>query len=298
MRTSSEVGTSRLEKPERRSTAGHAGGIRLASAVDQVDYRPGTGKNECVSIPSRHASGEASRPFRTGQALPGRDCCADIPRIPPGRDCCASTPRTAPGRTNTGRSGLRAFAALLLIAVVAFTATACGPDRGLKVSPEGNPSPSLFAPDNTDAGPPNEPFSLDEIRRTIEKSSGVAVTGSASESAKVVADCEKCLKFSTPFLSDDKKFQVVTVANPKQRDEVIAGAVISKHDGEPRLELIATGNQLTLSPGKNGTLVVQEAMFADGDDACCPSGWSVQVFRLHDGRFEPGQRFTRLNGET
>ena len=196
--------------------------------------------------------------------------------------------RVRPGRLLT----------LLLITVMTFTVAACGPDRDLKVSPEGNPSPSLFAPDSTDAGPPNEPFSLSEIRRTIEDSSGVAVTGSAAETAKVVADCEKCLKLSTPFLSDDKKFQVVTVANPEQRDEVIAGAVISEHDGKPRLELIATGNQLTLSPGKNGTLVVQEAMFADGDDACCPSGWSVQVFRLHDGRFEPGQRFTRLNGET
>ncbi len=176
--------------------------------------------------------------------------------------------------------------------------TACGPDRGLKASPEGHPSPSLFAPDKKDSGPPDEPFSLKQIRELIVDSSGVAVTGSAAETAKVVADCDKCLKFSTPFLNGKKKFQLVTVANPKQMDETIAGAVISEHDGEPRLELIATGNQLTLSPGKRGTVVVQEAMFADGDDACCPSGWSVQVFRLHDGRFEPGQRLTRLNGET
>ncbi|MBU5890133.1 hypothetical protein JVV71_22750, partial [Vibrio cholerae O1] len=73
---------------------------------------------------------------------------------------------------------------------------------------------------------------------------------------------------------------VVTVANPQQRSEDIAGVVVSEKDGAPRLELIATGNQLTLSPGKNGTLVVQEAMYADGDEDCCPSGWSVQVFRL------------------
>ena len=180
---------------------------------------------------------------------------------------------------------------------MAVTATACGPDRGLQVSPDGNPSPSLFAPDSSDSGPPNEPFSLEEIRTAIEDASGVAVTGRASETAEVIAECRECLKFSAPFISDDEKFQIVMVANPKQRDENISGAVISQKEGRPRLELIATGNQLTLSPGRNGTLVVQEAMFADGDDACCPSGWSVQVFRLHDGRFEPGQRFTRLNGE-
>ena len=179
-----------------------------------------------------------------------------------------------------------------------LSVAACGPDRGLKVSPEGNPSPSLFAPNTAAAGEPNEPFSLDEVRKAIESTSGIAVTGSATETAKVVADCKDCLKFSSPFLSGKQKFQLVTVANPKQRDETIAGAVISEHNGEPRLELIATGNQLKVSPGRNGTLVVQEAMFADGDDACCPSGWSVQVYRLHEGRFEPGQRFTRLNGET
>ncbi len=261
-----------------------------------------------MSVPSRHASGEALRPFHSGQAWPGPEFCAHTgtssvtgtPDIPHAPDIPHTNSSGAPNIAVTPRprTALRAFAAIMLVAVMAVTLTACGPDRGLKVSPEGNPSPSLFAPDSADAGPPNKPFSLKTIRKTIVDASGVAVTGSATETAKVVADCEECLKFSTPFHRDDQKFQVVTVANPQQRDELIAGAVISKHNGKPRLELIATGNQLKLSPGKNGTLVVQEAMFADGDDACCPSGWSVQVFRLHDGRFEPGQRFTRLNGET
>ena len=166
------------------------------------------------------------------------------------------------------------------------------------MEPEANPSQTLFEPANSDSGPPNKPFSLDRIRKTIEDKSGIAVTGQATETAKVVSDCKECLEFSRPFFSGDKKFQLVTVANPKQKSEIVAGAVISEKDGKPRLELIATGNQLKLSPGKNGTLVVQEAMYSDGDDPCCPSGWSVQVFRLHEGRFEPGQRFTRLNGET
>ncbi|WP_246490495.1 hypothetical protein [Brevibacterium oceani] len=255
-----------------------------------------------MSIPSRHASGEALRPILTGQAPPGREQRAGTahPTIVTTRPSVT----TAHSRIRNPRAAthppaaLRTFATVLLIAVMVFTVTACGPDRGLKVSPEAHPSPSLFAPDKKNSGPPDAPFSLKEIRELIVDSSGVAVAGSAPETAKVVDDCDKCLKFSTPFLNGKKKFQLVTVANPKQMDETIAGAVISKHDGEPRLELIATGNQLTLSPGKRGTVVVQEAMFADGDDACCPSGWSVQVFRLHDGRFEPGQRLTRLNGET
>ena len=188
--------------------------------------------------------------------------------------------------------------AIILVMMTLFSASACGPDKGLRVEPEGKTSPTLFEPASSDAGPPNKPFSLKQIRKAIMDSSGVAVTGKATESAKVVADCDECLKFSTPFISNHKKFQLVTVANPKQKSEIVAGAVISEQNDDPRLELIATGNQLKLSPGKNGTLVVQEAMYADGDEACCPSGWSVQVFRLHEGRFEPGQRFTRLNGET
>lgn len=265
-----------------------------------MDYRLGTGKNEGVPVTVRRASGEALCSFHSSQAPPGRESCADITAP---TTTAADIAAVGPGpldipHSSSPRHTLRTVTALILAAVMTLTVTACGPDRGLKVSPEGNPSPSLFAPNTEAAGQANEPFSLDEVRKAIESSSGIAVTGSATETAKVVADCEDCLKFASPFLSGEQKFQLVTVANPKQRNEIIAGAVISEQRGEPRLELIATGNQLKVSPGRNGTLVVQEAMFADGDKACCPSGWSVQVFRLHDGRFEPGQRFTRLNGET
>ncbi|MCT1549761.1 MULTISPECIES: hypothetical protein [Brevibacterium] len=183
-------------------------------------------------------------------------------------------------------------------ALVLLTVAGCGPDRGLRIEPASTASPTLLNQSNEDAGPPDKPFSLETIRTAIEDASGVAVTGRAAETAEVVGECTDCLKFGAPFTRGEEKFQVVTVANPQQRSEDIAGVVVSEKDGAPRLELIATGNQLTLSPGKNGTLVVQEAMYADGDEDCCPSGWSVQVFRLHDGRFEPGQRFTRLNGES
>ena len=253
-----------------------------------------------MPVTVRRASAEALCSFHSSQAPPGREPCADAvaQTATSARIAAVSLSPLVNPHSKSPRRTVRAFTALLLAAAMTFTVTACGPDRGLKVSPEGNPSPSLFAPNTAAAGEPNEPFSLDEVRKAIESASGIAVTGNATETAKVVADCKDCLKFSSPFLSGKQKFQLVTVANPKQRDETIAGAVISEHDGEPRLELIATGNQLKVSPGRNGTLVVQEAMFADGDDACCPSGWSVQVYRLHDGRFEPGQRFTRLNGET
>ncbi|WCE39965.1 hypothetical protein PGC08_18505 [Brevibacterium sp. BDJS002] len=237
-----------------------------------MDYPSRTSKNVYVPNPIRRPSDEVSRALSPNQVTPGQK----------------SRPRTI----------CTTVIATVLATLTLAGMTACGPDRGLRVEPEGETSPSMFEPANKDSGPPDDPFSLKEIRRLIVNASGVAVTGKATESAQVVADCKECLKFSTPFLSDDKRFQLVTVANPQQKSEIVAGAVISEKDGEPRLELIATGNQLKLTPGKNGTLVVQEAMFADGDKACCPSGWSVQVFRLHEGRFEPGQRFTRLNGET
>lgn len=237
-----------------------------------MDYPARTRKNVYVPIPIRRPSHEESRALSSNQVSPGQK----------------SRPRTI----------IRTVIAIILATITLAGMSACGPDRGLRVEPEGETSPTQLERANSASGPSNKPFSLKEIRKTIVDASGIAVTGKATESAHVVADCSECLKFAKPFLSGDKKFQLVTVANPKQKSEIIAGAVISEKDGKPRLELIATGNQLKLSPGKNGTLVVQEAMYADGDDACCPSGWSVQVFRLHEGRFEPGQRFTRLNGET
>ena len=239
-----------------------------------------TRKNVYVPTPFRRSSGEEPRSLSLNQVTPGQK----------------SRPRTA-AKSRPHKFGRTVIATILATITLAGMA-ACGPDRGLRVEPEGETSPTQFEPADTDSGPSDKPFSLQEIRKAIVDASGIAATGKATESARVVADCRECLKFSTPFLSDDKKFQLVTVANPKQKSEIIAGAVISEEDGKPRLELIATGNQLKLNPGKNGTLVVQEAMYADGDDACCPSGWSVQVFRLHEGRFESGQRFTRLNGET
>src|SRR5699024_2746591 len=173
-----EVDASRLDGAGERPTTGRTGGIRLACTIDRVDYRLRTGKNECVSTPSRHASGEASRPFRIGQAAqPGREDCAQPAAGQPAARPHADLPRAhAPNRAASARTLLRSLATLLLITVMTFSVAACGPDRGLKVSPEGNPSPSLFAPDSADAGPPNEPFSLKEIRRTIEDTSGVAVT--------------------------------------------------------------------------------------------------------------------------
>ncbi|RBP67134.1 hypothetical protein DFO66_102187 [Brevibacterium sanguinis] len=205
---------------------------------------------------------------------------------------------SAPIRRASAVPPRRARVLALLAAASLLALGACGPERGLRVEDVGDSSPTAFEQPGASSGSPDEPFSLDEIRTAIEDSSGRAVTGEAPEAVSVVADCESCLEFARPFTGDDRKFQVATVANPKQRSETIAVAVVGEAEGSPRLELIATGNQLTLTPGRNGTLVVQEAMYADGDESCCPSGWSVQVFRLHDGRFEPGQRFTRLNGET
>lgn len=113
------------------------------------------------------------------------------------------------------------------------TASACGPDRGLRVEPASTASPTMLSQSNEDAGPKDTPFSLEQIRTTIEDSSGVAVTGRAAETAKVAGDCRDCLKFGAPFTRGDQKFQVVTVANPKRRSEDIAGVVISEKDGQP-----------------------------------------------------------------
>src|SRR5699024_7237891 len=153
-----EVGASRLDGAGERPTTGRTGGIRLACTIDRVDYRLRTGKNECVSTPSRHASGEASRPFRTGQATrPAREDPASAASARPAAGPPAALPRPlAASRVARSCTRLRSRAALLLVTMMSFSRAAFGPDRGLMVSPGRNPSPSLFAPDSTDAGPPND----------------------------------------------------------------------------------------------------------------------------------------------
>lgn len=139
-----------------------------------------------------------------------------------------------------------------MCALVLLTVAGCGPDRGLRIEPASTASPTLLNQSNEDAGPPDKPFSLETIRTAIEDASGVAVTGRAAETAEVVGECKDCLKFGAPFTRGEEKFQVVTVANPQQRSEDIAGVVVSEKDGAPASSSSPPATSSRSAPGRTG----------------------------------------------
>ena len=101
------------------------------------------------------------------------------------------------------------------------------------------------------------------------------------------------MEMDSPLVVLGDKFQMAKINTPADRKS-FATVVIGEREGQPNIELILVGNDLTVTPGRGGTLVAQESVFKPNDEPCCPSGWAVRVFRYHDGKFEAGQRISRL----
>lgn len=145
------------------------------------------------------------------------------------------------------------------------------------------------------AGPADQPFDLPSIREAILADTTISNQPDASQVDEVLLVCTECIELAEPFVADGQKFQIALVSTPSD-DRVFAGVVVSQVEDRPRVNLIVSGHDLTLTPGRGGTLVAQESMYREGDPECCPSGWSVRVYRHQDGGFEAGQRITQNDG--
>lgn len=203
---------------------------------------------------------------------------------------------TTPGSPRRARRGRahRALAAPALVLTGAIALAGCGPDPGLRIeNPQGVPSSTARPP--APAGPADEPFSADEIREALIADDTVTNMPDVEQVDEVLLVCTECIELAAPVVADGRKFQVAMVSTPSD-DRTFAGVVVSQFEDRPRINLIVSGHDLTLSPGRGGTLVAQESMYREGDQECCPSGWSVRVFRYQDGSFEAGQRITQNDG--
>lgn len=170
----------------------------------------------------------------------------------------------------------------------------CGPEPGLRIeTPQGVPTPTVSAP--PPAGPADQPFSADEIREAVIDDTRLASQSDASQVHEILLMCSECIELAEPFTADGQKFQIGMVSMPSD-DRIFAGVVVSQVETGPRLNLIVSGHDLSLTPGRGDTLVAQESTFRAGDPECCPSGWSVRVYRYQNGGFEPGQRITQNTG--
>lgn len=183
------------------------------------------------------------------------------------------------------------------VAAGAFALTAllaaCGPDAGLRVEQvqvQQAPQPT----ETVDAGPPDQPFDAVTVRDELLDNPSVTNVDGYDEVHDVVLACDECLSMDRPLIVGGKKFQMAKVTAPTDHKQ-FAAVIVANENNSPKIELILSGNDLSVQPGRGGTLVAQESVFRPTDEPCCASGWSVQVFRYRDGKFEAGQRIGQLD---
>lgn len=185
------------------------------------------------------------------------------------------------------------IAAAVLTVLLSFTFL-ISPDRGLRIEATALPTSSAEALDAT-TEPSDLRFDIDQVRsHLLDRPSSDLMTIDA-QVTEALLYCDECISHGTPLEIDGTPFQVALVTEPGT-DTVFSAAVIGERAGEPLVHLVVSGQDLTLTPGSGGTLVAQETRLAPSDKLCCPSGWSVQVYRFHDGRFEAGQRISSAGG--
>ena len=186
--------------------------------------------------------------------------------------------------------GSRFFTGVALSA--ALMLSACGPPQGLRVESYSEPqSDSAPTTPSQVTAPPI--FAVSDVRLAVLEDDSLSNTSGYSQLYEILAYCQDCITLTETLTTDGKTFQLATVSPPSVSGN-FAGLAVEDVDGEPRVKLLVTGHDLSFRAGQNGTIVAQENILREGDPECCPSGWSVQVFRYRAGNFVAGQRIGEL----
>lgn len=117
---------------------------------------------------------------------------------------------------------------------------------------------------------------------------------------EVLKTCNgQCLMPSSPVSLGGTRFQLWTLVSAGDGWGYAAFAV-RDNNGTPQIELMVRGEDVSLEPGKNGTVVSQESVYEKDEPQCCPSGWAARVYRWDDGKFVAAERFTgtKASGST
>jgi hypothetical protein len=172
----------------------------------------------------------------------------------------------------------------LLTLLTLLTMSACG-SGGLRVEGAGTPvsKPSVSPMTMPTASPRlviTDGVPLAEVRRVLLASKNVD-----PDARKVLAECtvvERCLHAAaTVDVMHSGRSQVVVTINTV--DDFIFGAFLIAL--EPvRLVWSLKADQLEIYPSKQGDLVVESEIFRLDDEACCPSGRRIEVYRWSNGR--------------
>ena len=186
---------------------------------------------------------------------------------------------------------------MLCALLLCFGTSACSSNDPLRIESPAlptTPAAQSSAPSVNDEGAWERPFSPAQVRQVLLATDLDAVSTRENSEADIreyLTECDKCLVALPAYETAGEKFQIYSVSTAGDAYS-FASFAIRDAKGTPEVALAVGGSDVYLSAGKEGSLVAQEAVYKPDDPMCCPSGWSVRMFRYQDGQFIQGDSFS------
>ncbi len=186
---------------------------------------------------------------------------------------------------------------MLCALLLCFGTSACSTNDPLRIESPAlptTPAAQSSAPSVNDEGAWEQPFSPAQVRQVLLATDLDAVSTQENSEADIreyLTECDKCLVALPAYETAGEKFQIYSVSTAGDAYS-FASFAIRDAKGTPEVALAVGGSDVYLSAGKEGSLVAQEAVYKPDDPMCCPSGWSVRMFRYQDGQFIQGDSFS------
>lgn len=185
---------------------------------------------------------------------------------------------------------------MLCALLLCFGTSACSTNDPLRIESPAlatTPAAQSSAPSVNDERAWERPFSPAQVRQVLLATDLDAVSTQENSEADIreyLTECDKCLVAMPAYETAGEKFQIYSVSTAGDAYS-FASFAIRDAKGTPEVALAVGGSDVYLSAGKEGSLVAQEAVYKPDDPMCCPSGWSVRMFRYQDGQFIQGDSF-------
>lgn len=194
---------------------------------------------------------------------------------------------------------LRRGMGIVLALVFCIMLGGCSTGNALRMEvPNGGSPPSVaatrqptFTPAEAEAW--EKPFAPAQIRTLLMNTDLGFLRADGSDPAEIheyLSTCAGCVIALPSHEAAGERFQVYSVSTTGDSYS-FASFVVRNDAGIPRIVLAVGGSDVYLSSGGDGSLVAQEAIYEPDDPMCCPSGWSVRLFRYQDGGFAEGDTF-------
>ncbi|MFJ6415274.1 hypothetical protein [Paeniglutamicibacter sp. NPDC091659] len=194
---------------------------------------------------------------------------------------------------------LRRGLGIVLTMVLCVMLGACSTGKALRVevpaagSPPSAPATKQRTVTTEEAESWEKPFAPAQIRSLLlntDLSSLRADGADPTEIHEYLSTCARCVIALPSHEAAGERFQVYSVSTAGDSYS-FASFVVRNDAGTPRIVLAVGGSDIYLISGSDGSLVAQESIYEPQDPMCCPSGWSVRLFRYQDGRFIEGDTF-------